>query len=474
MSWIRVLLALMVAAATAHAAVTAAWKIPVERVAPSFADSPPLNKPPGNFAFFQPGDKLWDLSKKVTWRVPDEAKVEGDGDLFAVPKPGEGEIDWKGDWIVWNSRSGMIVARGSWHDVLVAEDALGCEGLPKVIRARIEVKEAGKSRSLSLVSRSGEKAFAEMGDLRAEVEPVSSEDGDVIDSPIHVSWPAGDNRGSWDVRTAVSLREGSPCRIACQGAGDQRWELVVSAGRELLDGTPLKEFRWVETAAGLKSWPSFVVRGEPLRKQLDANRWLGIYPTIPEYVSYLLRRERSEPRPDILPPAELAEWIRSPLIDIRPAFADRGISFQDEHCFAGVDPLTYTVFVVTDKVDQDLAEGFFSSVLDGEVEPPIWIETNPESGGWGLASRSGEAAEIRRSSGNLVENLFFRSEPTQGADGVTFDLRYSVDVVAGDAKLGKLEANTTLSKDKPQGIGSGTASDGKEVKVIVTASHPRE
>jgi hypothetical protein len=32
----------------------------------------------------------------------------------------------------------------------------------------------------------------------------------------------------------------------------------------------------------------------------------------------------------------------------------------------------------------------------------------------------------------------------------------------------------TLTKDKPQVIGSGTGSDGKEVKVIVTASAPLE
>jgi hypothetical protein len=151
---------------------------------------------------------------------------------------------------------------------------------------------------------------------------------------------------------------------------------------------------------------------------------------------------------------------------------DQGVVFHDEGGFAGFDPLTSTAFVVTDKANHDLVEGFFSSILDGEVEPPIWIETNPESGGWGLASRSGEAAEIRRSSVNPTENLLFRSEPTQGADGLIFDLRYSLDMVAGGVKLGELKANTTLTRDKPQVVGSGTAPDGKEVKVIVTASHP--
>jgi hypothetical protein len=91
-----------------------------------------------------------------------------------------------------------------------------------------------------------------------------------------------------------------------------------------------------------------------------------------------------------------------------------------------------------------------------------------------LASRSGETAEIGRSSGNQTENLHFRCEPNQGADGGAFDPGYSPDGVADEAKIGKLESNTTLTNDTPQVIGSGTAAHGTEVKVIATASHPRE
>jgi hypothetical protein len=476
MSCLRVLVTLFLAVVgTSHASVTAAWKIPVERVAPSFADAPPLDKPPGASAFFQGGDQLWDLSKKLNWRVPDDSQVDGETDPFAVPEPGEKEIDWKGDWIVWNSRSGMIVARGSWHDVLVAEQALGCDELPKVVRCRIEVKGIGKPRAVSLVSVSGEKATLEMNGLRAEVEPTTSSDGDVIDSPFRVSWPAEDGRGTWSVITAVSLQEGSPRRIACQGTKDQRWELVVSGSAELLDGTPWKEFRWMETPAGLKPWPNSGVCREPVRKQLDGNRWLGVYPMVPGFASYFSKRARVKANADILPPAELAEWTLNPLVDIRQGLGDHGgVVFQDEGHFAGMDPSTCTAFVVTDQLNQDRVEAVFLSILDGDFQPPNWIETNAESGGWGLASRSGETGEIRRASGNLAENLQFRSEVTQGGDGVTFDLRYSLDVVADGSKIGKLESNTVLTKDKPQVIGSGSAADGKEVKVSVTASHARE
>ncbi|MEK7951057.1 hypothetical protein [Luteolibacter soli] len=471
MSWLRVLMILFCAAAgIARASITAAWKIPVERVAPSYADAPPLAKPPGDSAFFQPGDKIWDLSKCIYWNVLDFAGV-GESDLSNGPAPGEVKIDWKGDWIVWNSRSGMIVARGSWHDVLVAEQVLRCDELPKVIRTRIEVKGTGKPRSLSLISRSGEKASLEMNELLAEVETTSSSDGNACDTQFFVSWPAEDSHWTWEVKTAVTLGNGSPCQIACQGTKDQRWELVVSTEEELMDGTPSKEFCWVETPDGLRAWSNSGVRGKPLRKQLDANRWLGIYPMAKGSASHFLAEARSRPGPDVTGP-ELAEWTRMPLLNIRPVLEERGVAFRNERDCACIDPLTGTAFVLADQVTQDLAEYLFASVLDGELVPPIWIETNPESGGWGLASRSGERAEIRRSSSDPGNQLLFRSEATEGGDGVIFDLGYAIDVVSGDVKIGKLEANTTLTKDKPQVIGSGTAPDGKEVKVTVTVSKP--
>ena len=470
MLWIRVLFVLLAAAGMCDASITAAWKIPVEKVAPSFADAPPLAKPPGDSAFFQAGDKLWDLSKLLYWRVLEDSNHGGEDDPFALPKTEEVKVDWKGEWIVWNSRSGMIVARGAWYDILIAEHTLGCEEVPEVIRTRIEVKEAGKPRVLSLISRSGEKAAMEMSGLQAEVATTSYRDGRIMDCGFFVSWPASGDRGRWEVRTAVFLQDGRPRRIACQGTGDERWELVVSSESELLDGTPSEEFCWVETADGLEPRPNSVVQGKPLRKQLAADRWLGAYPAAGLISNLSSAGHVQGIAADLRPPAEFAEWIRSPLIDLRPWVKEQGVSFPDDRCFAGFDPGISTVFVVTDQINQDRAKGLFTGVLDGGYVPPTWIETNPESGAWGLASRSGEVAEIHRASGNLAENLLFRSGVTIWGNDAIFDFSYSLDVVASGAKIGNLVATTTLTKDKPQVIGSGTGSDGKEVKVVVTGS----
>lgn len=470
MTWIRALFFFIAVTGIGRAAVTAAWKIPVERVAPSFADAPPLAKPPGDSAFFQPGDKLWDLSKSVTWKIPDETKVEGEGDPFASPESEQAKVDWKGDWIVWNSRSRMIVARGPWADILDAEQALAFFESPVVVRTGVEVHDAKESRTLSLVSRSGEKAEMEIGGLRGTIEANASVDPyEMIDCRLEISWPAGRENDRWQVAAVVSIEDGRKMCLARQG----NWQLDVGAGRELTDGTPWNEARWLETKEGLHPWTS--PRGIPVpeRKQLGPQRWLGIHRGNSVFLAHHLAKMRSEKAFDVETPAELQEWVRGPLMDVRKTLRDMGVKWSDERDFAGFDPVSDWLVVLANETNLDSVEELFRTLDDRDIVPPIWIETNPEAGGWGLASRSGESAEIRRSSGNLADSLLFRSEATQGADGLIFDLHYTLDVVAGDAKIGKLEAATTLMKDKPQVIGSGTAPDGNEVKIIVTASTPR-
>ena len=79
-------------------------------------------------------------------------------------------------------------------------------------------------------------------------------------------------------------------------------------------------------------------------------------------------------------------------------------------------------------------------------------------------------AQIERSGGDEGGGLLFRCEPTRGGDGIMMDLRYSMDVVVGDTKTGRIEGATTLVRDEPQTLGGGSGSEGEEAKVIVTAS----
>ncbi|HEY1122123.1 MAG TPA: hypothetical protein VGE67_11010 [Haloferula sp.] len=407
----------------------------------------------------------------MSWKMPDEASDEGPVDPFAVPPAEEVKVDWKGDWVVWNSRSGMIVARGSWRDVALAERVLGFEELPVVIRTHVEVKRGAKSRSLSLISRSSEKASMQMGDLCAEVEAlIVTRAAVAIEVPFRLNWISDENRGKWEVNTAISMREGQSYKLGRHGMGDRGWEVMVSAERETPEGIPWKELRQMETPRGVQLWSGHAPVGEPVRKKLAGDRWLGVYPIAPDFISNLLAEERFSSDREIALPAELAEWAPQMLIDMRPMLEEWGVNLSKEGSMAALDPLTSTIFIIADKENQEMAESLLqpACVMAGS---PIWIETNPESGNWGVASRSGEKTEIRRASSDPGNQLQFLSEPTQGSNGAVFDLRYTIDVVSGDAKIGTIESATTLNNGKPQVIGSGVTSDGKEVKVTVVASN---
>lgn len=105
---------LLLSAAAVHASMTAAWKVPVELYASlSEEGSRKLTAPPGASAFFHPGDELWDIAEQVMWHSP--ASLH---DREGKPEP------WPGEWLVWNARSGMIVARGSEIDLLLLDQTL--------------------------------------------------------------------------------------------------------------------------------------------------------------------------------------------------------------------------------------------------------------------------------------------------------------------------------------------------------------
>ena len=103
--------------------------------------------------------------------------------------------------------------------------------------------------------------------------------------------------------------------------------------------------------------------------------------------------------------------------------------------------------------------------------PPsqLWIETNGESGGWGLACRSGEKAVISRRAGKAA-GLVFEIEPTLGGDDNIMDLRYKFDVVAGDRAMGRIESATTLYNGKPVRVATYSKEGMKDLEVVLTGT----
>lgn len=142
---------LLLSAAAVHASMTAAWKVPVELYASlSEEGSRKLTAPPGASAFFHPGDELWDIAEQVMWHSP--ASLH---DREGKPEP------WPGEWLVWNARSGMIVARGSEIDLLLLDQTLDVlEKIPLLLRTKFETVQgpAAETRILSCVSKNGTKS----------------------------------------------------------------------------------------------------------------------------------------------------------------------------------------------------------------------------------------------------------------------------------------------------------------------------
>ena len=470
MIMIRCLLVVSFAlAGLGHATITAGWKVPIERIAADYKTSDKVRKldqPPGESAFFQPGDELWEISKAIHWI----ASLNGDGgdDPFA-PDAGQ-QLDvptnWQGDWIVWNARSEMVVARGSWNDILIAEHSMAWDSNLIALRTKVDLVTTGKgdTRSLSLISRSGEKARAKINGFEVELDFSIDRQSPIGDGRYHISWPSGTGSKRWSVNTAHTSVMGKRFCLAQGGQGEDSWKVFVTTSAELIDGTPLSQARLRETSAGLEPWKAPERCGNNLRKSLGPDLELGIYPASWELVS---RLGSLEDLLDINAPESISDWVRGPLVDLRKLLKDYGVKFNEADHFAGFDPGSDRLFVLSDSLNQDLAEqiltpGCCRTVLN------VWVETNPQSGGWGISTRSGEKAAITLGSGE-ASDTGFEIEPTVGGNQWLLDLRYKLDVLSGSRSIGSFQSNATIVHDQASVVGKYIGTDGEELEVTVRA-----
>ena len=475
----RLLLILLLAfSGIGWAEVTAAWKVPIGSRIPDHETAEKvrkLDKPPGESAFFEAGDELWDVSKALAWEV--QVEEAGGDDPFEAREFVPMKVDWKGDWIVWNARSGMFIARGPWSQILLVGDVLGFRNQPILMRSRFEVVDGlqggdsklAKPRELAVVSRSGEKGRVMLEGFEAEVDGTATASGEICDLHCHLSWPSRVVGHRSDLRTGVTVREGVRTRLARQGKGPDAWEAWLTVSRELLDGTPFGKVRWIENDDGIKPWANFEPGGENIRRTLGPDRELGIYPVSESFLEALAGTGKVSILPEVVTAADIAGWSRVSLIDLGKPLRENGLKLDAAagH-FGGFDPRSNSVVVVADSTNQDLAEAIFST---GCYQPPLqlWIETNGESGGWGLACRSGEKVAISRRAGKATD-LVFEIEPTLAADGHTLDLRYKFDIVVGDRAMGRVESAATLTSGKPVKVVTGSKEGAEDLEVILTGT----
>jgi len=168
-------------------------------------------------------------------------------------------------------------------------------------------------------------------------------------------------------------------------------------------------------------------------------------------------------------PAVRREWVRGTVVDLRPLLLRKGAELKRPDTLVVFDLGSERVTVAGAPEDIDLVESFVTSGISDPINgPDIWVENNPEVGGWGLTCRSACDARIEKTSpaGNGPS---FEVELQASLTTSLVDLRYDFDVFSKGAPAGHLKSSTTMERGKPQEI-AGHSADGKEEKVILTVS----
>ncbi|MCW1884199.1 hypothetical protein OKA04_05615 [Luteolibacter flavescens] len=463
----RILWALLFLSACVEASITAAWKIPVEHFAPDYKTNDrirKLEKPPGDSDFLQPGDELWDLSKGLTYLVSPPFR-EGD-DPFAEPQKTKLDQPWYGEWLVWNARSGMVVACGSWNDILAAQRLIRFDELPMMVETRIELVTAGKEPlSLATKVNSGERASAEDKILGADLDALCAPSG-VVDLRFHVSWPGPDKESPWAVASAVTFKDGERKKLACHGQGEGRWELFATAKSEYSNGVPVKEARWIENEGTVQVWP-VLSGGDPKEGRIGDDLVVRSYLLSPYLLDGIGVGSDFTKLPLIEAPATHADWVRGRVINLHGILAGDVLKFEEQGSLVVFDPGSGRLTVVAAAEDQDAMGSYLAGLWDRSVPMTLWIETNPEVGGWGLTCRSGEEALITLGKGDKDGGPSFKIEPLAGDRDEIAELSYDFDVFIKGVRTGHLKSSTTLELGKPQEI-AGQLADGKRAKAILT------
>ena len=444
-------------------AATAAWKIPIESLATDYRTNNQirkLEKAPATSAFFQPGDELWDLSGVLPWHREED-------DPFAPEPSPEAAPLWTGDWIVWNGRSEQVIAKGSWQELRQAEEALGYSSIPMVSRSKFELVVGGKdNRSLSLASRYGDEARAAI--QGTDLKVICTEyTGGLTVVKLQLGWKTPGVDFTWGVNTTISMRDGERMLIARHGAGEEKWELFGSMDLETFDGVPAGERRWLEYPDGTGPWRPYIPSHDPSLQLLEEGLILGIYPVPVDFLE-LMGAEEEAPATTAIPPA-VQKLTQGLLLDARKVLEKNGLRIEGTGTFAGFDPKGRLV-IVADAKSHDLARQITASCC-GTPPASVFIESNIEAGGWGLACNSGEKASITRTFPGSGDSGF-RIEPTFANRNQLVDFRYAVDLMAGSKVLGRNESTTTLSVGKAHRAGNFQVEGAAAVDLILTARNP--
>ena len=454
------LLTTIALAAICHASLTAGWKIPIEHIAPDYKTSDQvkqLNNQPGESAFFQPGDELWDVSKLLVLR-PSPDPIRPDEAAKAT------DLAFMGKWAVWNSRSGMLVARGTYLDLLHAQDAcVSVQLLHASLHFELKRGERIPEHLLTVVVPDGETIVAETKNVRIEAEPWLHLDC-LHDLHLDVTWNAEEQGLKWRVTTLLPFKDGVPLRIASHGEGADGWTLFGTVAAELPDGSPAVEARWIETdREGFRVWPDTESRQGNFLLSLDGERSIRSYPVPPAF------RDGPAPKiPQDLPaPPALKDLIGGNYADVTKVLGEAGIDIHAPGFFAGFDQEHRELLVVANLETHKAIKALVEEAL-ATPERTVWVGTNQAGSLWGLALRNGEKALISLEK-DETEIADFIIEAKLQQSGAEVRLHTTIDVIKDWKRRARFEVPLLMPVGKDQPFASLADEDGEMEEITIRA-----
>lgn len=387
---LRILWAFLLLATGLEASITAAWKVPVEHFAPDYKTNGKvrkLEKPPGESKFFEGGDELWDVSK-LLWK----AELR-DQDPFEEKAP-QAKLPWVGEWAVWNSRSGMLVARGRYFELLEAQRACGFDDLPRLSLARFELKQGAIGTVLPILSRSGERTSTPINGVKIDLDLLRGP------TPSHdlrcaVSWKDPGTEATWNVASSFFVRNEAEVLVAKYGSGDGGWELRAAVSYQSIGGVPLAEARLIEIGGKAPQPWAEVSRGLPLfeRQSLGDGLSIAVYQAPPSFGTFLASA-------DLKVPERLWGWIRGSFHDVGKGMANFGVDSTAPGFFAGLETRTDQLVLVGSDATHDSVSGTLESIFASSPSDVLLVETDRPSGNWGLLVCDGHKAVISLTEGD--------------------------------------------------------------------------
>ncbi|QJE96866.1 hypothetical protein [Luteolibacter luteus] len=466
------LLALLIFAGGVRAASTAAWKVSLETLAPDHKTNEKirkLEKPPGESAFFQPGDELWDVSSVLE----DESLIPYGYIEASYEEEEKPRGPWKGEWAVWNARLGSLVARGSYADLLKAQLAWDFEKAPDFVQAKSSAKPnvfrmqldwlrpgaKAAFQSISMICEGGKMTKKTEGGVSIEADPSVGYSEQMIFTRIAATWVVEKESQGLEVTTSGYFEDGKRAFVARHGTGEDGWELYLTCREQRADGTPAAEARLLENKySGPRPWRGGDGRvfGE-FRIPLQGERsvvWSPIPPDLGSRPMPLLKH-------DLQVPENLRRWIEGPLVDCSTLLKGEGINVEAPGFFAGYDVLAHQLVVVGDEATHAAIKRLLGK-LGGPPETNLLIELCPETGNTGIVVRDGERGGIWELRGQESEAIF-EVEATRGTGSVA--LRLFTRLMADGADKGELTIGMDLIPRRWQKMME--ASSGEAVEVLI-------